>query len=82
MAASLFFPSLRAADGSFALAGVAVRSRRAASVPCSDQKRHDLVNYCAEHCTTFGDLRADSEAWAAILFGDATIDFDGTVRAE
>jgi hypothetical protein len=40
-----------------------------------------LVNYCAEHETTFGDHRADAEAWAAILFGDATVGIDGTVRA-
>jgi hypothetical protein len=40
-----------------------------------------LVNYCAEHETTFGDHRADAEAWATILFGDATVGIDGTVRA-
>jgi hypothetical protein len=40
------------------------------------------VNYCAEHCTTFGDYRAGAEAWAVLLFGDgATVDADGTVRA-
>lgn len=42
----------------------------------------DLVLYCAEHCTTFGDHKADAEAWAAILFGDAAISIDGTVIAE
>lgn len=40
-----------------------------------------LVNYCAEHATTFGDHRAGAEAWAAILFGGASIDLNGTVRA-
>ena len=50
--------------------------------PDTPQGRLDLVNYCAEHCTTFGDHRAGVEAWAALLFGDgATVDADGTVRA-
>jgi hypothetical protein len=42
----------------------------------------DLVNYCAEHCTTIGDFTADAEAWAAILFGHASVGIDGTVRAD
>ena len=41
-----------------------------------------LVGYCAEHCTTFADHRADAEAWAAILFGGAAVGLDGTVVAE
>ena len=39
-----------------------------------------LVNHCAEHATTFGDHLADPEAWAAIHFGGAGVDLDGTVR--
>jgi hypothetical protein len=39
-----------------------------------------LVNYCAEHATTFGDYDAGAEAWAAVLFGGASVDLDGTVR--
>ena len=49
--------------------------------PNSDAGRLALVNYCAEHETTFGDHRADAEVWAAILFGDASVGIDGTVRA-
>lgn len=41
-----------------------------------------LVQHCAEHATTFARGRADAEAWAAVLFGSATVDLDGTVRAE
>ncbi len=40
-----------------------------------------LVRYCAEHAFSFGRHRASGEAWAAILFGDASIDLDGTVRS-
>jgi hypothetical protein len=50
--------------------------------PDTAQGRVDLLNYCAEHCTTFGDHRADAEAWAAILFGDAAVALDGRVIAE
>ena len=28
-----------------------------------------LVNWCAEHATTWADYKADAETWAAILFG-------------
>jgi hypothetical protein len=49
--------------------------------PNTPEDRLALVNYCAEHATTFGDHRADAEAWAAILFGGAIVDLDGTVRA-
>jgi len=48
--------------------------------PAFAQSR-DLVLYCAEHCMTFGDHKAGPEAWAAILFGDAAIAMDGTIRA-
>lgn len=41
-----------------------------------------LVQHCAAHATTFADSRADAQAWAAVLFGSATVDLDGTVRAE
>lgn len=50
--------------------------------PNTSAGRLALVNHCAEHATTFGDSRADAEAWAAVLFGSATVDLDGTVRAE
>ena len=50
--------------------------------PNTPQGRLDLVRYCAEHLTTFGSHKADAEAWAAILFGDAAIGLDGTVVAE
>jgi hypothetical protein len=49
--------------------------------PDTTEGRLALVNYCAEHATTFGDHRAGAEAWAAILFGDASVGLDGTVRA-
>ena len=41
-----------------------------------------LVNWCAENETTFGDHKADAEAWAAILFGDepAMVTSDGRVE--
>lgn len=49
--------------------------------PDTAEGRLALVRYCAEHCTTFADNRADGEAWAAILLGDASVGIDGTVRA-
>lgn len=48
--------------------------------PDTLQGHLDLVNYCAEYCTTFDDHRAGGEAWAAILFGDGSVGLDGTVR--
>jgi hypothetical protein len=48
--------------------------------PTSAAGRMALVTWCAEHATTFGDHRADGEAWAALLFGDAGVALDGTVR--
>jgi len=52
--------------------------------PNTPQGRLDLVNYCAEHCTTFAQHTAGAEAWAAILFADRTavVAEDGTVYAE
>jgi len=46
--------------------------------------RLELVNYCAEHCTTFAQNMAGPEAWAAILFGGRTavVSEEGTVYAE
>jgi hypothetical protein len=49
--------------------------------PNTPEGRLALINCCAEHATTFGDHRAGAEAWAAILFGGASVDLDGTVRA-
>ena len=49
--------------------------------PNTPEGRLALVNDCAEHATAFGDHRADPEAWAAVLFGGASVDLDGTVRA-
>ena len=50
--------------------------------PDTPEGRLDLLRYCAEHCTTFGDHQADAEAWAAILFGDTAVALDGTVVNE
>ncbi len=50
--------------------------------PDTPEGRLALINWCAEHATTFGSHRADGEAWAAILFGDAAITLDGRVVAE
>jgi len=50
--------------------------------PDTPEGQRDLVAYCAEHATVFGDRHAGGEAWAAVLFGEgATVDGDGTVRA-
>jgi hypothetical protein len=49
--------------------------------PDTPEGRRDLVVWCAEHATTFGDHRADAEAWATILFGDAAVGLDGEVIA-
>ncbi len=40
-----------------------------------------LVNWCAEHVTTWADHKADAETWAAILFGGglASVSEDGIV---
>jgi hypothetical protein len=47
--------------------------------PNTPEGRLDLINHCAEHATTFGSHKADAEAWAAILFGDAAVAADGRV---
>jgi hypothetical protein len=50
--------------------------------PDTPEGRRDLIAWCAEHATVFGDRHAGGEAWAAVLFGEgATVDGDGTVRA-
>jgi len=50
--------------------------------PDTPEGRRDLIAYCAEHATVFGDRHAGGEAWAAVLFGEgATVGSDGTVRA-
>jgi hypothetical protein len=50
--------------------------------PNTAEGRFALLRYCAEHCFTFGRHKADAEAWAAILFGDAAVAADGRVVAE
>jgi hypothetical protein len=45
--------------------------------PDTPEGRVALVRYCAEHATTFGDFRADAEAWAGILFTDHVVLVDG-----
>jgi hypothetical protein len=49
--------------------------------PNTPEGRLALVNWCAEHATTFADHRADAETWAAVLFGDglAAVGTDGRV---
>jgi hypothetical protein len=49
--------------------------------PNTDAGRLGLVNYCAEHAMTFGEHKADAEAWAAVLFGGAVVDERGAVSA-
>ena len=50
--------------------------------PDTPEGKLALVNFCAEHCTTFADFKADAETWAAILFGGslAWVREDGGVR--
>lgn len=48
--------------------------------PNTPEGRVGLLEHCAKHATTFGDHTADVEAWAAILFGAASVGGDGTVR--
>jgi hypothetical protein len=45
--------------------------------PDTPEGRAALVRYCAEHATTFGDYRADVEAWAGILFSDQVVLVEG-----
>ena len=49
--------------------------------PDTPDGRLALVNYCAEHATTYGSFKAGPEAWAAVLFGGPTwVGEDGRVR--
>jgi hypothetical protein len=52
--------------------------------PDTPAGRLALVNYCAEHASTFGDHKADAETWAAILFGEDTawVGADGSVHVD
>lgn len=50
--------------------------------PNTAQGRLDLVRFCSERCTTWGDHTAGPEAWALILFGEgAAVTADGVVIA-
>lgn len=50
--------------------------------PNTPEGRRDLIAYCAEHGSVFGDKHAGFEAWAAVLFGEgATVDANGNVQA-
>ncbi len=50
--------------------------------PDTPTGRVALTEYCAEHCTTWGNHEADAEAWAALLFGkNAAVTLDGVVVA-
>jgi len=44
--------------------------------PDSPEGRLALTNWCAENATTFGSHRADAEAWAGVLFGEASAAVD------
>ena len=48
--------------------------------PNTQEGRRALVEYCAEHATTFGDSTTGVESWAAILFGDAVVALDGMIH--
>jgi hypothetical protein len=48
--------------------------------PNTPEGKLALVNWCAENACTFADHRADAEAWAAILFGEAAAAVDGSGR--
>lgn len=51
--------------------------------PNTPEGRLRLVEYCARHCTTWGDHKGGAEAWAALLFGKHTaVTADGVVIAE
>ena len=49
--------------------------------PNTSDGKLGLCNWCAANEKLLGKQPVDGEAWAAILFGDASIDLDGTVRA-
>jgi hypothetical protein len=51
--------------------------------PDTPEGRLELIRWCAEHETTFGDFKAGAEAWAGLLFTDrvVTVDArDGSIR--
>jgi hypothetical protein len=49
--------------------------------PDTPEGRLALANWCAENAFTFGRHKADAEAWAAILFGEAyaAVDSEGRI---
>jgi len=50
--------------------------------PNTPEGRLALVEYCAQHRTTWGNHIAGAEAWAALLFGEgAAVTLDGAVIA-
>ena len=49
--------------------------------PKTPEGRLAMLAYCADEVTTLADHKTGVEGWAAILFGDAAVDGDGTVRA-
>ena len=50
--------------------------------PDTDAGRLALARWCAEHCTTWAENKADAEAWAAVLFGGtlAFVSEDGRIE--
>jgi hypothetical protein len=46
--------------------------------PNTPEGRLAVANWCAEHETTYGDFKADAEAWAAMLFTDHVVLVDGS----
>jgi hypothetical protein len=51
------------------------------SFPSAPEGRLAMLAYCAEHVTMLGRYKTGVEGWAAILFGNAAVAEDGTVRA-
>ncbi len=49
--------------------------------PDTPEGRRQLIAWCAENATTYGDSRTGVEGWAALLFGDAAVALDGTIHA-
>jgi hypothetical protein len=49
--------------------------------PNTSEGKLAMLAYCSEHVTTLGRYKTGVEGWAAILFGDAAVADDGTVRA-
>ena len=41
--------------------------------PNTPEGRLAVANWCAEHETTYGEFKADAEAWAAMLFTDHVV---------